>query len=210
MANYVNGAAAVPSVLPQLGEIIHPAHSSPHPTSPQNNSAQDEPIDRPFPEDEVHELARSFSNHLERSRTLERTRTRRSSTAANNAHAQINEEEDLGPDVNPFTASGGPIDPSSPDFNARAWAKAMIKLHSSDNERAPGRTAGVSFRDLGAYGRGADADFQRTLLNSFTGFYEAARDKLLGRKLSRVDILQGFDGLVRSGEMLVVLGPPGS
>jgi ABC-type multidrug transport system ATPase subunit len=37
----------------------------------------------------------------------------------------------------------------------------------------------------------------------------AAR-KLAGQKERRIDILRDFDGLVRKGEMLVVLGPPGS
>jgi ABC-type multidrug transport system ATPase subunit len=34
--------------------------------------------------------------------------------------------------------------------------------------------------------------------------------RLLGSKLQKIQILREFDGLVKSGEMLVVLGKPGS
>jgi ATP-binding cassette subfamily G (WHITE) protein 2 (PDR) len=38
---------------------------------------------------------------------------------------------------------------------------------------------------------------------------QEARDLAMGRK-RKVDILNSFDGLLETGEMLVVLGPPGS
>jgi ATP-binding cassette subfamily G (WHITE) protein 2 (PDR) len=36
------------------------------------------------------------------------------------------------------------------------------------------------------------------------------RDLFTGSKQRKIDILRDFDGVVRRGEMLVVLGPPGS
>ena len=38
---------------------------------------------------------------------------------------------------------------------------------------------------------------------------QSARDLILGRK-RKVQILNGIDGVLDAGEMLVVLGPPGS
>lgn len=38
---------------------------------------------------------------------------------------------------------------------------------------------------------------------------QSLRDLIMGRK-RKVDILNSFDGLLEAGEMLVVLGPPGS
>lgn len=45
--------------------------------------------------------------------------------------------------------------------------------------------------------------------NVFLSGFQTLRDKLLGRK-HRVNILNNFDGVLDAGEMLVVLGPPGS
>lgn len=56
---------------------------------------------------------------------------------------------------------------------------------------------------------GSDTDYQKTVGNALL---EAKTfiSKLAGAKQRRIDILHGVDALVQPGEMLVVLGPPGS
>jgi ABC-type multidrug transport system ATPase subunit/ABC-type multidrug transport system permease subunit len=112
-------------------------------------------------------------------------------------------------DTNVFEAEpDSAIDPASPHFNARAWVKAMFKLQSN-NDRFLARTAGVAFRNLNVHGFGAATDYQKSVGNVWFEAVGLVR-KLLGVGQRRIDILRGFDGLINAGEMLVVLGPPGS
>jgi ATPase subunit of ABC transporter with duplicated ATPase domains len=111
---------------------------------------------------------------------------------------------------NPFNAEpNSPLDPHGEHFNARAWTKAMLNLQLSDENAAPTRTAGVSFRDLNVHGFGTDTDYQKSVGNVWLDG-PALVKKIMGDKGRKIDILQHCDGLVEAGEMLVVLGPPGS
>lgn len=51
-------------------------------------------------------------------------------------------------------------------------------------------------------------DYQKTVSNMPLSWAGALRSKISGRK-RKVQILNGIDGVLESGEMLVVLGPPG-
>ena len=112
---------------------------------------------------------------------------------------------------NPFAAEeGSVIDPSSDNFRARAWVQSMLKLHSQESEhKTMGRQAGVCFRNLSAHGYGSAADYQKSVGNVPLELWGLAK-RLMGAKQRRIDILRNLDGLVHAGEMLVVLGPPGS
>lgn len=111
---------------------------------------------------------------------------------------------------NPFQAEpGSSLDPSSENFNARAWTKAMMNLQLTDENAAPPRQAGISFRNLNVHGFGADTDYQKSVGNVWLEG-PALFKKLKGDKGRKINILQGCDGVVEAGEMLVVLGPPGS
>lgn len=111
----------------------------------------------------------------------------------------------------PFEAEPGSVlDPKSPNFKPRAWAEALIHLKSRDPEKFPKRSAGISFRNLNVYGFGNTTDYQKSVGNIWLGLVGVIR-RLAGISSSRkIEILRDFEGLVRSGEMLVVLGPPGS
>jgi ATP-binding cassette, subfamily G (WHITE), member 2, PDR len=112
--------------------------------------------------------------------------------------------------LNPLEA--GPdskLNPNSRNFSAKAWAKALLNLREQDPEQNPMRTAGVAFRNLNVYGFGTSSDYQRTVGNAILRVVGMFR-RLAGTGQRRIDILQNFEGIVRAGEMLVVLGPPGS
>lgn len=148
-----------------------------------NSAAESEdtlPVDRPFPKEELQTIARSLSRHT-----------------TNGAH------------VSPFAADeNSPLNPASPNFNAREWSKAMLRLRDED-EHNVARISGFAFRNLSAYGYGTSLDFQDTVSN-LPWQIAGTVSKLMGNKGERIDILRGMDGLVKAGEMLVVLGPPGS
>ncbi|KAL4729018.1 Multidrug resistance protein [Fusarium chlamydosporum] len=108
-----------------------------------------------------------------------------------------------------FPQADGPLNPSSPSFNAKKWAKAFYELRTDTSEGNPPRTTGVAFRNLNVFGFGSDTDFQKSVGNVFLEAGTMVK-KLLHDKQRRVDILRDLEGVVHSGEMLAVLGPPGS
>ncbi|KAG9233334.1 putative multidrug resistance ABC transporter [Amylocarpus encephaloides] len=110
----------------------------------------------------------------------------------------------------PFTTDPDSIlNPNGPNFEARAWAKAMFHLSDRDEKAAPTRTAGVSFRSLNVFGYGTATDYQKSVGNVVLEGVNFLR-RQMGTGQRKIDILRDLDGLVESGEMLVVLGPPGS
>ena len=113
---------------------------------------------------------------------------------------------------NPFAAApGSALDANGDNFNAREWCKAMRNLQTEDAQAHPPRTLGVAFSGLSVHGFGSDTDYQKSVGNVWLEMIGLARETLgLGRKKHKVQILQNVEGLVESGEMLVVLGPPGS
>ena len=110
----------------------------------------------------------------------------------------------------PFDAGGdSKLNPHSKNFSAKAWAKAMLNTHLGDPKAYPLRTVGLAFRDLNVFGYGVSTVYQKDVFNIWLealGFVQ----KMLRFNRRRIDILRDFEGVVKAGEMLVVLGPPGS
>ncbi|EER24923.1 multidrug resistance ABC transporter, putative [Coccidioides posadasii C735 delta SOWgp] len=133
-------------------------------------------------EEEVHQLARRFTEQSTYSTTVQ----------------------------NPFAADpGSALDPNGDNFNARAWCKAMLRMHTEDNQAHPLRTLGVAFSNLNVHGFSSDADYQKSVGNVWLEILSLART-FIGQRQRKIKILQSLDGLVEAGEMLAVLGPPGS
>ena len=101
---------------------------------------------------------------------------------------------------------GSDLDPNSSNFDARKYTRAL-----GDMIRGAGveRLAGISYRNLSVHGFGSEADYQVTVSNLPLSLVSSARDIISNRK-RKVQILSGIDGVLEAGEMLVVLGPPGS
>ncbi|KAJ5627684.1 ABC multidrug transporter C [Penicillium lividum] len=107
------------------------------------------------------------------------------------------------------TKEDSTLNPANPNFRARNWMKNLLALTSRDPERYPQRQAGVSFRNLSVHGFGSPTDYQKDVFNSV--FQIGALFRMAtGTGKQKIQILREFDGLVKSGEMLVVLGRPGS
>ncbi|KAL2759934.1 hypothetical protein ACRALDRAFT_1073982 [Sodiomyces alcalophilus JCM 7366] len=113
--------------------------------------------------------------------------------------------------TNPFLTSedqDSPLNPHSSKFDARAWAKSVVDLISSEGGQM--RTSGIAFQNLNVFGYGQATDFQKDVGNVWLGAAGSIARRLFPQTQRRIDILRDFDGVVHKGEMLVVLGPPGS
>ena len=154
-------------------------------TTPETETSASEDFEKAVPE--VHGLARQITAHSIRSE------------GGHNYQNPFTEADDLDPS----------LDPTSKQFKPKAWVRTLIGIQSRDPERYPQRTAGIAYNNLNVHGFGSLTDYQKTFGNyplSLTG----SINKLLGRGQRKIQILREFEGLVRSGEMLVVLGRPGS
>ena len=69
---------------------------------------------------------------------------------------------------------------------------------------------GVSFKQLDCYGYTAISQGQMSMLDYLVSIVKRARYTIWPWSRERMQILQGFEGLILPGEMLLVLGRTGS
>ncbi|BEJ15321.1 hypothetical protein CspHIS471_0410880 [Cutaneotrichosporon sp. HIS471] len=178
------------------------ANYIPTPFGGHDDEEEEETLDEYVPPreqrlEEVHVLARSMSVSSESSRTggrisgaLQRTVTSGSVSA------------------NPWNyEEGSDLDPYSDNFNVRKWTRSVV-MEARGDDHIP-RYAGIAFKDMSIHGFGSDADYQKTVGNIPFYMFGQIRN-LIGNRKRKVQILNSIDGVLDSGEMLVVLGPPGS
>lgn len=99
------------------------------------------------------------------------------------------------------------LDPQSPKFNLQKWLAAVMS-DVGRNGRA-GQNLGVVFKNLNVYGSGAALQFQETvssMLSSPLRLPQMIRESHAPRRR----ILKDFSGLIKKGELLLVLGRPGA
>jgi hypothetical protein len=111
--------------------------------------------------------------------------------------------------INPFGSENPALDPHSSDFSIAAWLQAVMSITSRDPEKYPRGVAGVAYKDLSAHGVGEATDYQKTFGNYPLELVKFAKKLMSQGESAKIQILRDFDGLVRSGEMLLVLGRPG-
>ena len=150
------------------------------------------------------ELEKVQSVHSQQVRTLARKITQQSLHKKASASASA-------ADKNPFldTDPDSPLNPHSDYFSPQQWLKLVLAIRSRDPSRYPTRTAGVAFRHLGVHGFGTPTDYQKDVSNILLQAGTLVR-WIGGTGKQRIQILRDFAGVVRSGEMLMVLGRPGS
>jgi hypothetical protein len=110
--------------------------------------------------------------------------------------------------ANPFLSAAPSLEPNSPEFDAKRWARTLLHAFSQDPEKYPRHTVGVAYRNVGVHGFGRPTDYQKDVLNVLWRAPLILRDWISNRQ-TKIQILRGMDGLVKSGEMLLVLGRPG-
>ncbi|CCF58497.1 hypothetical protein KAFR_0E03450 [Kazachstania africana CBS 2517] len=103
------------------------------------------------------------------------------------------------------------LDPQNDKFSSRAWVKNLANLSHMNPDYYKPYSIGCAWKNLTASGDSADVSYQSTVANLPV--------KLLGKLYRRCrktresdtfQILKRMDGCIKPGELLVVLGRPGS
>lgn len=95
------------------------------------------------------------------------------------------------------------VDPSSESFQLPKFLKMF--RHQFEQTGHSTMKVGIVYKNLNVYGKGEALQLQKTVGNSFM-----VQDMFKGGKKEHKHILRNFDGVIKSGEMLIVLGRPGS
>ena len=142
-----------------------------------------------------HELEEGASAELQRIATA---LSRRRSHAAAGPDAALDSDPALNPD--------------SADFDVKKWVRVFFAQLGEHGHKAS--HLGVLFRDLDVFGSASALQLQQTVDSVLLSPLRVGElFGSCGRKGSRKQpkhILRGFNGLLRSGELLAVLGRPGS
>ncbi|KAL4809544.1 ABC-2 type transporter-domain-containing protein [Aspergillus unguis] len=99
------------------------------------------------------------------------------------------------------------FDPTNDQFDHYKWARKMMKLIDKEGFPRP-PSIGISFRNLNVSGSGSALQYQDTVASLLT--VPLRLNELLFKRSPERHILHDFNGLIRSGELLIVLGRPGS
>jgi hypothetical protein len=103
-----------------------------------------------------------------------------------------------------------PFDTTSPDWTYDRYLAALVAQGDGHGQLPPSYRMSLMFENLTVVGAGAGATYQHDVTASLMGPINAVRSLLSHKKEPEKTILHGVDGLVRDGEMLLVLGRPGS
>jgi len=99
------------------------------------------------------------------------------------------------------------IDPNSPKFDLYKWIRMLMSKIDEDGIKTA--RAGVVFKDLTIRGSGSALNLQQNVGSILMAPLRIKEHISFGSKPSKT-ILHSFDGVMKSGEMLIVLGRPGS
>lgn len=135
----------------------------------------------------------------------------RRSSSSSAEEVELSREPEMVSRMN--TLSGAAIDFSSldvndPNFDAKEWVK--VTLRTADKTKLKYRRATFAFKDLDVSGSASGGrNIQATVASVLTSPLSFRKYFNLGKHAEKT-ILSQFDGVVKSGEMLLVLGRPGS
>lgn len=99
------------------------------------------------------------------------------------------------------------LDPSAKEFDLRKYLTKVLRDFSREGIEAS--HAGIVFKDLTISGSGAALQFQSTVA-SMMSLPSQVKDLWRERNSPAKQILHDFNGTLKSGELLLVLGRPGA
>jgi hypothetical protein len=99
------------------------------------------------------------------------------------------------------------MDPSSDSFDLRKFLRSF--RHYLEGEGVEMKQLSVVYKDLNVYGSGAALQLQKTVTDMLLAPIRPQEFISFGKK-ERKQILRSFDGIIKAGELCVVLGRPGS
>lgn len=161
------------------------------------------------------QLMRKSTEEVEKAEDSSTPQSRRSSDETV-AYAPINipgeDREAMRNDLITLTRSAtnssyAGIDPDSKDFSLDKWLRAFVKDFDSENLKAT--RAGIVWKNLSVSGSGAALQLQDTVAGIALKPLGMIKS-LVSRNTQRKQILHNFNGNLKSGELLIVLGRPGS
>ncbi|KAL2838553.1 ABC-2 type transporter-domain-containing protein [Aspergillus pseudoustus] len=102
------------------------------------------------------------------------------------------------------------LNPNSPDFDYQLWSHSALRAMVRSGFTPP--SLGLVFESVCVSGAGSALQYQETITSLFAIPFRKGSDLLSHSKSHsrRRRILNDFDGLIKSGELLLVLGRPGS
>ncbi|ODV59654.1 pleiotropic drug resistance family ABC transporter [Ascoidea rubescens DSM 1968] len=161
----------------------------------------------------IQSLARQFTNNSLNSDLNSNNKNKSNSKSFLNIIKTLSRVSTVpGPAQNTFHNDIDPkLDPNSDEFSSKAWIKNLRKLIDTDPDHYKHFSLGLAWKDLRSYGVAADADYLKTVSNfpiklasNFVNLFKKTDES------KYFDILKPMDGLVKPGEVVVVLGRPGS
>lgn len=99
------------------------------------------------------------------------------------------------------------VDPQSDSFDLQKFLRMF--RHQLEAEGHQMREVGVVYKNLNVYGSGAALQLQQTVADFVKAPFRFGEFFSFGKREHK-HILRNFDGVVKSGELLIVLGRPGS
>ena len=99
------------------------------------------------------------------------------------------------------------LDPSKPEFDVYKWARMFTKL--AKEEGMTEKQLGFTFKNLNVSGAGKELQLQKDVSDALMLPFRLGEYLSLGKGTEK-KILRDFEGHVGAGEMLIVLGRPGS
>lgn len=99
------------------------------------------------------------------------------------------------------------MDPSSDSFDLKKFLRSF--RHYLEEEGVEMKKLSVVYKDLNVYGSGAALQLQKTVTDMLLAPIRPQEFISFGKK-ERKQILRSFDGIIKAGELCVVLGRPGS
>lgn len=142
--------------------------------------------------------------HAEDRHTLTRLATSMSHTSGRTSSIHGMNRQDT---LTQIHTGDSELDPSKPGFDLYKWLRLF--MHNFDQEDVKPKRAGVVFKNLAVSGSGAALQYQQTLDGMLMAPLRLMQS-LTSRKQDHRQILKNFSGSLQSGELLIVLGRPGS
>lgn len=99
------------------------------------------------------------------------------------------------------------LQPDNADFDLSRWLKRV--LQELQNEGITPKRSGIAYQNLHVSGSGAALQLQQTVGSWLTSPLRLGEMFSFGAKEPK-RILQNFDGVLQAGQLLIVLGRPGS
>ncbi|KAL2812679.1 ATP-binding cassette transporter [Aspergillus cavernicola] len=157
-------------------------------SAPESESTQRSPMDL---------ISRTDTENLKRIATNQ-------SKKSQPAHRPATNQTQPG---SPIPENDPTLDPQGPDFNVEQWLRMVMA--EVDEKGLSGPRGGILFKDLTVSGSGAALQLQGTV-GSVLSAPLRIPELLRQRHSPSRRILNSFNGLMKSGELLLVLGRPGA